>query len=96
MLQAASEGNSFRTTHFFEVTLPLSKDQGAAGVVPVRGSNTPATSISSAAHSGTEGGMPEGPYSKLLQPTSRKASSFITWYDVTFKPVSHLPLENIV
>ena len=46
-------------------------------------------SISFIFHSGSKEGVPEGAYSKLLQPPKRKASAPITRYDFTLNPDSH-------
>ena len=46
---------------FFETTSPLSKDEEAAGVVPVVGSSAQTPSTSSGVLSGAEEGVPERP-----------------------------------
>ena len=74
---------------FFEDAPPPSEDEGTVGVVPVKGSQMPATSASFGVHSKAGAELPEEPCSRSLQPPSREAFSFTTRYDVTFKSFSH-------
>ena len=76
---------------FFEAAPPLSKDEGAAGVVAVVGSSTQTPSISSWVLSVAEEEVLEEPCTKSPQPASRKASPLITKYESTSKSVRSNP-----